>query len=221
MKSASLAKASALIGVVIAFGWPLLVAATGISTHRITSVHDDTVVVWNEWLVVAILCVFAFAIQRRRPSEFGIRRMGWRDVLAGLGAAIVGFVLTGVATRVVVFPSSLTDPQKLAAVPLGLRVAVVLTAALCEEFIYRGFGIEELAFLTGKRWLAGLISLVLFTFSHAGLYGLSLALIVPGILGAVLTVLYLWRNNLFSCAIMHAIIDGIMILIIPAVIHTR
>jgi len=118
-------------------------------------------------------------------------------------------------------PSSVSDLQKLAAVPVGLRIAVVLTAAICEEFIYRGFGIEELAYLTGKRWLAGLLSLTLFTVSHAGLYGISVALIIPGLVGAVLTGLYLWRRNLLSCILMHAIIDGIFVVVIPAAMPAK
>src|ERR1017187_453021 len=113
------------------------------------------------------------------------------------------------ASRFVAMPSSVSVLRKLAAIPLELRIAVVLTAAITEEFIYRGFGIEELAYLTGKRWLAGVLSLILFTVSHAGLYGMSAALIVPGLAGAVLTGLYLWRHNLPSCMLMHAIIDGV------------
>ena len=45
-------------------------------------------------------------------------------------------------------------------VPLSLRAGLVLTAGICEEFIYRGFAIEELGALAGSRWLAALISLI-------------------------------------------------------------
>jgi membrane protease YdiL (CAAX protease family) len=106
--------------------------------------------------------------------------------------------------------------QDLAAVPLSLRVAIVLTAAFCEEFMYRGFGIEELTLLTRSRWLAGILSLVFFTLAHAGLYGFSAALVIPGVTGAVLTLLYLWRRNLFSCILMHTLIDGLFVVLIPA-----
>jgi membrane protease YdiL (CAAX protease family) len=165
--------------------------------------------------------MIAFAIQRWRPSELGIRWLRWRDVLACLAGVIVAFALSGAASRFVVMPSSVSDLRKLAAVPLELRIVVVLTAAICEEFIYRGFGIEELAYLTGKRWLAGLLSLVLFTVSHAGLYGRSVALIIPGLVGAVLTGLYLWRRNLLSCMLMHAIMDGILVVVIPAAMQAK
>lgn len=220
-KSGPPTRLSALVGIAVAFGWPLLLLIPGLSTHQITNVHDDIVNVSVKWLAVIVLCVIAFAVQRRRPSELGMRMLGWRDGLAALAGVIAAFVLSGAATRIVTMPSSLTDLQKMAAVPLNLRIAVVLTAAVCEEFMYRGFGIEELAYLTGKRWLAGLLSLILFTFSHAGLYGMSAALIIPALVGAVLTGLYLWRRNLPSCVLMHAIMDGIFIIVIPAMVQAK
>jgi len=220
VQSAPPTRLSALLGIAVAFGWPLILLIPGLSTHQITNIHDDIVNVSVKWLVVIVLCVIAFVVQRRRPSEFGIRTLGWRDGLAAFAGVIIAFVLSGAASRMVAMPSSLSDLQRLAAVPLNLRIAVVLTAAFCEEFMYRGFGIEELAILTGKRWLAALLSLILFTFSHAGLYGMSTALIIPALVGAVLTGLYLWRRNLPCCVLMHVILDAIFILVIPAMVGT-
>lgn len=209
------------MGIVVAFGWPLFLLIPGFSTHQLINIHYDIINVCVKWLVTIVLCVIAFAVQRRRPSEFGIRIPGWRDGLAALAGLIVAFVLSGAASRIVAMPSSLTNLQKIAAVPLNLRIAVVLTAAFCEEFMYRGFGIEELAYLTRKRWLAGLLSLILFTFSHAGLYGMSATLIIPALVGAVLTGLYLWRRNLPSCVLMHAMMDAIFIILIPAMVQAK
>jgi membrane protease YdiL (CAAX protease family) len=220
-KSSSSTGFAALIGLAVAFAWPLLLTIPGVSTHSIVNPHDDLVDLCLKWFVVAFLCAIAFAAQRWPPSEFGIRWPGWRDLLASLAGVILAFVLSGAASRFIVLPSSVSDLQKLAAVPVGLRILVVLTAAVTEEFIYRGFAIEELAYLIGKRWLAGLLSLLLFTVSHAGLYGMSAALIVPFLVGAVLTGLYLWRSNLWSCMLMHAIIDGIMVVVIPAAMQAR
>ena len=220
MTERSTSRAPALIGLLVAFGWPLIfLALPGLTTHQIASAHDDTVTIVAEWSVIAVLCLIAFGVQRWRPSDFGLRGLGWRDILASLGGVVLAFVLSGLASRVVHMPSSLSNISKVAAVPLALRIALVLTAAICEEFGYRGFGIEELAHLIGNRWLAGLFSLILFTVSHSGLYGFSAALIIPGLVGAVLTVLYLWRRNLPACMLMHAIIDGFFLVLIPAVAH--
>ena len=217
MTDGSRSRAAALIGLLIAFGWPLLYyAVPSLSTHQIASVHDETVTIVAEWSVVVILCVIAFGVQGWRPADFGLRGLGWRDILASLGGVVLAFVLSGIASRLVHMPSSLSNISAVAAVPVALRIALVLTAAICEEFGYRGFGIEELAHLIGNRRLAGLFSLILFAVSHAGLYGFSAALIIPGAIGAVLTLLYLWRRNLPACMLMHAIIDGFFLVLIPA-----
>ena len=214
-------KLSAIVGLMVAFGWPLLVSFLGLSTHELTDVHGDIVNIWTKWLVAFVLCFIAFLIQRRSPSEFGIRWLGWRDSLLALAAVILALALSGVAIRLVAVPASLSNLTKIATVPLSLRVAVLLSAAICEEFIYRGFAIEELAYLMRNRWLAGLLSLAFFTAAHFRLYGLSAALIIPALVGAVFTALYLWRHNLPCCMLVHAIMDGIFLLVMPAIVQPK
>jgi membrane protease YdiL (CAAX protease family) len=220
VQEATPTKGFVLIGVAIAFGWPLVLLIPGVSGLSITNIRDDAVNIGVKWLVVAGLCMIAFRAQKRLPSEFGIRGVRWRDVLAAIGGVIVGIALSGVADRTVAMPPSMDDLQEIAAVSVSLRVALVVTAGICEEFIYRSFAIEELTFLTGKRWLSAVVAWAFFTLGHARLYDLSAALIVPGTLGAVLTVLYLWRRNLASCVLMHATIDAAFIVILPALANT-
>jgi CAAX protease family protein len=220
LQEAAPTKGFVLIGVAIAFGWPLVLLIPSVSGLNITNTRDDAVNMGVKWLVVAGLCMIAFRAQRRPPFEFGIRAVRWRDVLAAIGGVIVGIALSGVANRTVTMPASVDQLQEIAAVSVSLRVALVVTAGICEEFIYRSFAIEELTFLTGKRWLSAAVAWVFFTVGHIRLYDLSTALIVPGTLGAVLTALYLWRRNLASCALMHAIVDAMFILVLPALVKT-
>ena len=213
-------KKFALIGVAIAFGWPLILFIPGVSGHNITNIRDDTVNIGVKWLVVAGLSLIAFRAQGRPPSELGVRGVRWRDVPAVVAGVIIGIVLSGVADYTLAMPPSVDDLQEIATVPIILRIALVLTAGICEEFIYRGFAIEEMTCLTGKRWLSAVIAWAFFTGGHAHLYHLSAALIVPGTLGAVLTVLYLWQGNLASCALIHAIVDALFLVILPALAQT-
>jgi uncharacterized protein len=218
VQEAAPTKGFVLIGVAIAFGWPLVLLVPGVSGLNITNTRDDAVNIGVKWLVVAGLCMIAFRAQRRPPLEFGIRAVRWQDVLAAIGGVIVGIALSGVANPTVTMSLSVDELQEIAAVSVSLRVALVVTAGICEEFIYRSFAIEELTFLTGKRWLSAAVAWVFFTVAHVRLYDLSRALIVPGILGAVLTALYLWRRNLASCALMHATVDAMFIVILPALV---
>ena len=210
-------KPYALIGLAIAFGWLPLLSLTGFLTRGIADVNSDIRDICAKWLVVAVLCVIAFAGEQLSPRELGIRPLGWRDALLAVAGAILALFLSGAASRLVTIPASL-DLHRVAAIPLGVRIALVLTAAFCEEFIYRAFAIEGIALLTRSRWLAGLLSAVFFTLSHAGLYGLSPALILPGMVAAVLTLLYLWRRNLAGCVLMHATVDGLLIVVLPLLV---
>jgi len=208
-------------GLVIAFGWPVLLWVPAISTHQITSRHDDLVGMALKWIVVAVLAAIAFGVQRYRPSELGLRRFSWVDGLVGFGGFVLTMMLTGIVSQAVRMPSSVTQLGKIGELSLGLRVAVVCSAAVCEEFVFRGFGIEELASLVGNRWVAGALSLLLFAMAHVGLYGLTAALLIPFLAGAVLTALYLWRRNLGACILTHLLVDGLMLVVIPSFIHAK
>lgn len=219
--SQSRSKLFTTIGLAIAFAWPLLFWIPSISTHQLTNVHDDLVGIGLKWFIVFVLALIAFGIQRYKPSDLGLRKLLWRDALAGFAGFIAALFLTGIVSRLVTMPTTLTQLQKITALPLLLRIAVVCTAAVCEEFIFRGFAIEELASLVRRRWLAGVLSLILFTVSHVSVYGLSAALLIPCISGAILTGLYLWRKNLPSCILMHLLLDGLFLVVVPFFVHPK
>ncbi len=130
-------------------------------------------------------------------------------------AALVGaLMVSGIVSRFVAAPKF--ELRQVAAVPIAVRLALVLTAAVCEEFIYRGFAIEELGMLAGNRWVGALVSLVLFGLGHLGTYGFSTALLIPASIGLMITLLYMFRNNLPVCMLMHGTMDGLFLIVIPA-----
>jgi membrane protease YdiL (CAAX protease family) len=205
---------SAMFGVIIALFWPFLFIY---ASHDLTDIRVIVRSILADWGVALLLALIAFGTLRRRASWFGIGMFGWRDVLAML-AVLAGLFLLGGAVRwYFSMPSSPEYLRKMGAIPLSLRALLVLTAGITEEFMYRGFALEELAALIGKRRLAALVSMVCFTAAHSARVGLSPTLLLVGCAGAVLTILYLWRRNLPVCMLMHVIVDGIGILVVPAV----
>jgi membrane protease YdiL (CAAX protease family) len=210
-------RAWAVVGLIVVFGWNYV--RTGRS-HDLASVHDDLLTMAAEWTVVIILVIVAFGIQKRSARDFGLRMFGWRDLLVMIGILVVSYVVTGIVTRFVAMPAWSTPEaiSRLIAVPFSVKLGLVLTAGICEEFMYRGFAIEELGGLTGSLWLAGVIAWLGFSLAHMGLYGFAPALLVPAALGAFLTLLYLWRRNLPVCMLMHAVLDGFAILILPSLL---
>jgi uncharacterized protein len=207
-----------MFGVLVALGWPfavrLFVRENG---SRLTSVHDDLRTMAVEWSVVAILAAIAFGLQKLRPRSFGLRGLGWRDALVGFGGLVAALVLSGAVSGLVAAPKF--DLHQLAQVPIAVRVCLVLTAAICEEFMYRGFAIEELGALTGSRWVGALGSLALFALGHVGVYGFSSALLIPASVGLVITLLYMFRGNLLVCMLVHGGMDGLFLILVPAFVH--
>jgi membrane protease YdiL (CAAX protease family) len=56
---------------------------------------------------------------------------------------------------------------------------------------------------------------LVFGAGHIGRYGFTPALLVPTVIGAVLTALYIWRRNLPICIIVHAAIDAVGLFLMP------
>jgi uncharacterized protein len=116
--------------------------------------------------------------------------------------------------------SRLLPPSKGAAVdtvatsgPAWLLLAVVLTASVTEELLFRAYPIERLARLTGARWPGAPLSLAAFVAFHLEGWQLGHVLGVVLTLGAVMTGLYLWRRNVVFVIITHFLLDLPIVLV--------
>ena len=78
-------------------------------------------------------------------------------------------------------------------------------AGVTEEILYRGYAVERLAFLTGRRWVARLIAGAAFLFAHAAWGGTQIILVAFGT--AIFVGLYLWRRDLPCVMLAHASAD--------------
>ncbi len=163
------------------------------------------------WLAVAVVLFYVLLVERRRLSSIGFRKFGLRS---GLIAIIAGIILVaGIpAIYFLIFPllhlrMNSGEISRLSATPFWYRFALVTRAAVAEEILFRGYPIERLEELTASRSLAAIISWAAFTIAHLASWGWA-QLIVAGFGGIVLTVLYLWRRNLWVNMIAHWIGDG-------------
>ena len=87
-----------------------------------------------------------------------------------------------------------------------------------EEILFRGIAIEQLTALTGNRWLAAIVTMVVFTLVHA--LHFDWVQLIP-IFGAavVLTGLYLWRRDLMANIIAHILVDAAGLMTLAAQMH--
>ena len=100
--------------------------------------------------------------------------------------------------------------------PLTL-VGLFLTGTIVEEVFYRGYLIERIKFLTGKNWLAGIVSWLSFTLVHIKFFGLGPTLDVS-VLSAALVVIYLKEKSIWPCIVIHGINGLFAYLIFPLLV---
>ncbi len=194
--------------------------------HRTVSLgntHDDLAAISRDWIVVVVLAILSFVFQRRKAGFFGLRMPGKRDVLTMTAFfAVTAVLVVGLSAVPAVHRTMQALPnQHFATVPFAVRLGLVLTAGICEEVIFRGYLIEQIRDWTGSISVGAWTSLILFTLPHAWFYGFTLALLIPALLGGSLILLYVLRRNLPVCILMHAMVDGYSLVLVPALMRAH
>ena len=197
----------AVVGLLIAFVLPelglprLLFADTPIGSR----IGREIV-----WVALAAFMLFWITRVERLPlSSIGLVKPSWGTLGSGL-AATVALIATVMLTFAVIAPA-LELQQNMAAtravvkVPLWLLITTPIVAGVTEEIVYRGYAIERLAFLTGRRWLAALIAGAAFLLVHASWGGAQLILVAFATV--IFVGLYLWRRDLPCVILAHVLAD--------------
>jgi membrane protease YdiL (CAAX protease family) len=203
-----------IIGLLLALGMPLVGPSRFAPAIPGVAPAVAAEICW--WLLALVVLAYVMAVERRPLRSIGLKRPTWRTFASGAGAAIVVVIGMGLLLQLLFMKLHIqynTDAvHKLGALPFGLKVAMVTRAAFVEEILFRGYGIERLAELTGSRWLAGAITLALFAYAHISFWGWT-QIIIAGAAGLVLTLLYLWRRDLGSNIVAHWLVDGVGLLL--------
>jgi len=162
------------------------------------------------WLYITGMLVYMLRVECRPLSSIGFRRLGARDIAIGIGAGIA--MLAALAcVYYLIFPLLHWDlsqgMNRLATTPLWWRLISTVRAAVSEELLFRGYAMERLRELSGSRGIAAGVSCAVFTLDHVPTWGWQ-HLAIAGIGGIALTVLYLWRRNLWVNILAHFIVDA-------------
>jgi len=164
------------------------------------------------WLMTVLLLAYVLLVERRPLRSIGLVRPTWRSLAWGVGGAVVTVAGAAFFYLVIVPALGLSAAEKqmgeVMALPLWFLLGLVTRAAVFEELCYRGFAIERIAELSGRRWLAALVSLALFTFAHVAFWGWA-HLIIAGFGVLMLPALYLLRRDLASNMLAHWLTNGI------------
>lgn len=165
-------------------------------------------VIW--WALIAAVLLFVHFAERRPLSSIGFRRPTVAGMLIAVAAAAVMIAgLAAIYLRILPALHITEDSQlhELAAAPRWWLIISLVRAAAGEEILFRGYAIERFRELTGSLPIAAIVSWAVFTAAHVPLWGWG-HLLVAGFCGAILTLLYLWRRNLWVTMLAHFLVDA-------------
>jgi membrane protease YdiL (CAAX protease family) len=198
----------------LAFGFVLFESVPGLVPSEFSQRAFIGIAV--QWLTTVVVGLIALRGLRLGFRDLGIRVPRLMDWLVMVGVLLASIIAVGLVAKLL--PNSEKEQSvghAFRSLPLFTRILLVVTAGTCEEFLFRGYGIEVVSRFTKNRWAAGLLTLFFFTIAHAVVLGWTAQLAIPCILGAFLTLLYLLRGNLVIAMVMHTLIDTIGIILVP------
>lgn len=207
-----------IVGLIFALGWPLVLAAL-VPNQDLRDQKQDLLILLCEWGSVGILFAIVTGWERLPfLSSVGFRPLQRADWIFIAALVIIMVAAIGILAtlRPALSGTNAAQLRQVVSAPFGLRAALVITAGICEEILFRGYTLERLQLFTKNIWIAGLIGTILFTLAHAPRYGFKPDLVGVFAISAVLSVVYIWRRNIAGCIALHWLIDGFGLLLVPA-----
>ncbi len=203
---------AATVGLVSALGVPVLYnfVVRPVVADAIGPTGRDVVGFAVLWTLVGALVALTVVGERRPLSTIGLRRLPLRQfgLAVGIGVGLALYVLLAVlAIDALGFGAS--DVADVASTTAPWVVAAgVVTAAVTEETVFRGYALERLTERTGRLWIGALVSLAAFVAFHVPAWGAAhiVGVVVP--LGAAITGLYLWKRSLPFVIVVHFVVDA-------------
>ena len=168
--------------------------------------------------ITILLLLIILLWERQSLSSIGIRKMEWQDVLWAIGGFLLGavsFIITTPLVSLLGLGTTGSGIAQLAQVPVALRVAIVFTAGITEEILFRGYPIERFHSMSGRIFLGAGIAYLAFVLLHIPFWGLG-GTIQIGVWSLIVTALYVWRRNLLACMLMHILNDAYAFILLPS-----
>jgi len=171
-----------------------------------------------EWLILLALLVFWIPkVEGHSLRSIGFGKLKWRHMWMGILTyfmLLIAWIGSYFALNAIGLEGLRSLQPMIREHSFPILFSLFLTGTFLEEIFYRGYLIERLTSLTRKRWLAGFVSWIAFTFVHLKFFGLGPTLDV-GILSAGLVILYLKERSIWPCILVHGINDAFGFLIAP------
>jgi len=207
------------IGLIIVFATDFVLRDV-LLPERASDIHIGMALM-VEWLILLTLLTFWIPkVEGHSLRSIGFGKFKWRHLWMGVLTyfmLMIAWIGSYFALNAIRLEGLRSLQPMIREHSFPILFSLFLTGTFLEEIFYRGYLIERLSSLAGKRWLAGLVSWIAFTFVHLKFFGLGPTLDV-GILSAGLVVLYLKEQSIWPCIVAHGINDALAFLIFPLLV---
>ena len=211
-----------ILGVLIALSAPVVQFLLTPVFKLFAFPMDRFISLWVFWVAVVIVLVIAHYGEGYPLSTFGFARtrktlrarlIEW--IVTFLAALVTGIVIITFSTYVRNVLTNAPAPvfSIVNILPAWVLIPAWLTGSFTEEVLFRSYPIERLTQLTGKRWLAALITVIAFAFLHWLTWDWIHIFTVVLPASIMVTLFYLWKRNLALNVIIHGVLNAPLLLL--------
>jgi membrane protease YdiL (CAAX protease family) len=205
------------IGLAISLGGPLLLLLAA-KKFRFESLSLPSRL--SLWLLALVALVLAAYSAGPWLLLIGVQPFGWVALLGAVVATIAilfggGLLQLLLRSLGVTNAKAAESAQNILRLSFQYRVFVVVTGAVVEEILYRGYAIGIGQHVFGSLTVAVVASLIVFTVVHFR-WGIS-HLVVVSWAALVMSLLFVLTNNVFACILAHFVVDAVGFLLQPAI----
>ena len=204
------------IGLAVSPGGPLILLLAA-KTLRFNSLSlPGRLSLWLLALIALLLA--AYGAGASWLTRIGVRPFGWSDFLGAVVVVIVslvGAIFLQLLQRKLGIKNTegAKLQRKIHDLSTPYRFFVVVTAAVVEEVLYRGYAIGIGQHVWGSLAVAFVVSLFVFVVVHFS-HGM-IQLITVFWIALLMSLLFVLTNNLFACMLAHFVVDAVGVLLMP------
>lgn len=171
-------------------------------------------------VIVAIVTLW----EKRPLASIGLRSFGWSSLAWGLALAAVTIYIVMPslmwALQAAGIPGFEAGMARVLVLPMWFRVVAVVTAGIVEDTLFLGYSFTRLALITGNQWLAGILAVAAFSLLHLPNWGVGPVLAYFVAIGLAMS-FFAWRRDLLANIVAHTIVDGMALVVGPAIAVNR
>jgi len=159
--------------------------------------------------LVAFLCFYIIPKEKLTLASIGLHDRHWgKSILWAIGLALVLLAALFACIELCkTFGFTFVNQKSWTKLSKLVVAFITLRAGIAEEVFCRGYLLERFATITGRKWIALALSVILFGLLH---YAQGPAGMITSMVGGlILSLFYFWKKDLKANIVAHFLVDFI------------